>query len=99
MEHVLFVCPAYEQTRADWWRRLQDDLRGTRELEGWDRSRNTSRLRRLLFPHQERLRRIDDTQEREKWIAKRIDRIKQLIMFLKRTGRWAESEDTSYIPL
>ncbi len=99
LEHVLFECPAYEQTRADWWRRLQDDLRGTRELEGWDRSRNTSRLRRLLFPHQERLRMIDDAQEREKWIAKRIDRIKQLIMFLKRTGRWAESEDTSYIPL
>ena len=66
LEHVLFECPAYVQARADWWRRLQDDLRGTRELEGWDRSRNTSRLRRLLFPHQERLRMVDDAQERER---------------------------------
>ena len=71
MEHFLFVCEGHAEPRREWMRKRRR-LLTEKEALRWNRLSTEGRLKEVLFPFQERLRRVPEN-EKQALEEKRMD--------------------------
>ena len=97
MTHFLFDCEGFSEPRREWMTAMRRLLTAV-EWQGWAAKSGTNKLRFVLFPYQRQLRGCKE-EEKEVLILKRIQIIREFAEFTRRTKRWKEYEDRTYIQL
>ena len=98
MQHFLFKCDKYVNSRAVWLAACYRTLRTTAEKNTWDHPNPDTRLRMILFPFQEQLNETSD-DERDDYLRRRIDMLKLLVTYVRETKRWTYPDDLTYVAL
>ena len=91
MEHFLFVCEGHAEPRREWMRKRRR-LLTEKEALRWDCLSTEGRLKEVLFPFQERLRRVPEN-EKQALEEKRMEHLADFMEYVKNTERWRTCEE------